>query len=183
MTAAMISGTFADFKLVKTRSVAQLVVEVPIEQADSALKLLGGVPQPGAEKPVAVARLAVETQAAPPAQARRAAARNPDEAKPKRPWSELKLSARAAIICGEPEFWRWAQAQGPYGITIEMSTQAADWLRWKTSVGSRKDYETYEGAGRRYLQIEEKYLQWKHDQRYGDDTPPPDPHPRSAHGG
>src|SRR4051794_33494293 len=54
---AAIQGTFADFKLVKTRRTVQIVIEVPIEQADQALAALGGLPQPAEEKWVAVARI------------------------------------------------------------------------------------------------------------------------------
>lgn len=38
---AAISGTFADFKLIKTRSVAQLVIEIPIEQSKKAIDAFG----------------------------------------------------------------------------------------------------------------------------------------------
>lgn len=57
MTQDVIQGTFSDLKLIKTRSVAQIVIEVPIEAADHALSVLGGVPQAGKECSVAVARL------------------------------------------------------------------------------------------------------------------------------
>lgn len=35
-------GTFSDLKLIKTRSVAQVVIEIPIEEADKALSPPGG---------------------------------------------------------------------------------------------------------------------------------------------
>jgi predicted metalloenzyme YecM len=44
--AAVTQGTFADFRLIKGRKVCQIVIEVPIEQADQALAALGGLPQP-----------------------------------------------------------------------------------------------------------------------------------------
>lgn len=50
-------ATFADFKTVKSRNVVQLVLEVPIEQANQALQRLGGVPTPGQESWVGVARV------------------------------------------------------------------------------------------------------------------------------
>jgi hypothetical protein len=37
---AAIKGTFSDFKLIKTRKLAQLIIEIPIELADSALAAL-----------------------------------------------------------------------------------------------------------------------------------------------
>lgn len=56
MTAAVIAGSFADYRLVKSRSVLQLVVEIPVEQQEQAFKALG-YPLPGVEIAVAVARL------------------------------------------------------------------------------------------------------------------------------
>jgi len=53
---AVISGSFADYRLVKSRSVLQVIVEIPIEQQGAAFAALG-YPLPGTEIPVAVARL------------------------------------------------------------------------------------------------------------------------------
>ncbi len=53
---AVIEGSYADFKLVKTRGVAQLVIEIPIERAAEAVAMFG-IPQPGQEIAVAIARL------------------------------------------------------------------------------------------------------------------------------
>lgn len=53
---AAISGSFADYRLVKSRSVLQLVIEVPVEQQGAAFAALG-YPLPGTEIPVAVARM------------------------------------------------------------------------------------------------------------------------------
>jgi hypothetical protein len=57
MTAAAFEATFSDFKIIRGRKVAQVVLEVPLEAADTALRVLGGVPRPDAECWVAVARL------------------------------------------------------------------------------------------------------------------------------
>jgi hypothetical protein len=56
-----IKATFADFKIVKTRKLAQLIFEIPIEQADSALAALGGIPRSDAERWVAIALLVQQT--------------------------------------------------------------------------------------------------------------------------
>jgi hypothetical protein len=47
---AAIKATFSDFRLIKGRKQAQLVLEVPIEQADNALAALGGIPQPHSDR-------------------------------------------------------------------------------------------------------------------------------------
>ncbi len=38
-----IRATYSDLKLVKTRKVLQLIFEVPIEEGDNALRVLGGL--------------------------------------------------------------------------------------------------------------------------------------------
>jgi hypothetical protein len=49
-------GTYSDFKIVKTRNVAQIIVEIPLEQAEEFVNMFG-MPTPNMEKWVAVARL------------------------------------------------------------------------------------------------------------------------------
>jgi hypothetical protein len=54
---AAFSATFSDLKVVKTRGVAQFIFEAPLEAADHALNVLGGMPQPMKERWVAIARM------------------------------------------------------------------------------------------------------------------------------
>jgi hypothetical protein len=54
---AAFSATYSDFKVIRTRDTAQFIFEVPLEAADHALNILGGVPQPMKERWVAIARL------------------------------------------------------------------------------------------------------------------------------
>lgn len=93
---AAIQGTFADLKSVKTRSVVQMVVEIPIEQAEQVIKAFG-FPQPGAEVMVAVARLVPEKTKPQPA-----APEAPE--KPKVPFHKKPLSVQAGIRCSDPRF-------------------------------------------------------------------------------
>ena len=51
-----IKGTYADFKTVKSRSVVQMVIEIPIEQSTELVSKFG-IPIPSEEVWVAVARL------------------------------------------------------------------------------------------------------------------------------
>ena len=96
MEHAAIQGTFADLKSVKTRSVVQMVIEIPIEQAEQVVKAFG-FPQPGAEIAVAVARMDPEKAKAAPA---------PTEtpAKPKKPFRDYSLSQQAGMRCKEEQF-------------------------------------------------------------------------------
>ena len=56
MTEAVLSGSYAGFRLVKTRRVVVVEVEVPIEALQRVLDVLG-TPDPATETPVAIARL------------------------------------------------------------------------------------------------------------------------------
>jgi len=56
MTQAVIRGTYSDFKLVKTRNVVQMIIEVPVEEAERVTATFG-IPHPQEEKWVAVALL------------------------------------------------------------------------------------------------------------------------------
>ena len=93
---AAIMGTFADLKTVKTRSVVQMVIEIPIEQGAQIIEAFG-FPRPGEEVPVAVARMDPEKAKATPA---------PPE-KPRRPFHDLPLSQQAGIRCGDESFWQF----------------------------------------------------------------------------
>lgn len=96
MTSAVISGTFSDLKTVKTRGVLQMVIEVPIEKGAAVVKAFG-FPQPGAEIPVAVARLIAAPSAS-------------DEPKPvseveplASPKRELTMAQKAALFVQEKD--------------------------------------------------------------------------------
>lgn len=45
---------FVGIKPVPTRSAFQIILEITIEEADAAMKALGGMPIPGANRPVIV---------------------------------------------------------------------------------------------------------------------------------
>jgi hypothetical protein len=49
-----ISGTYSDFKLVKTRGVVQVIIEFPIEEGNQVLESLGGLPIAGKEEHVSL---------------------------------------------------------------------------------------------------------------------------------
>src|SRR6478736_10459375 len=88
-------ATFTDFRLVKGRKVCQLIFEVPVEAADKALAILGGIPNPEHSAWVGIARI------------------KPDEPK------KLKLSgkdiwrasAECAMLCNDRYFQRFMVAK------------------------------------------------------------------------
>jgi hypothetical protein len=54
---AAFTATYSDLKVVRTRQVVQFIFEVPIEAADHACNVLGGMPSPMDERWFAIARM------------------------------------------------------------------------------------------------------------------------------
>lgn len=79
-----IRAAYTEIKMVKTRSVYQVVLEGPLEQMEDAIKMLG-IPKPGSETWVAVAML------------------NETATEPK----GGKLAQSAAMLCQEAGFAKW----------------------------------------------------------------------------
>lgn len=165
MTKAVL-GTFSDAKAIKGRSVFQIIIELPIEQADKALKLLGGWPQPAESRWVGVALSAPEREkiAEPSPQAAgghaRAQALTPEERstiaqnaaearwKPRRPFSELKLSEQAGIRCADEKFQQYL------GLD---KVGTANWVRAHCGVTSRSELDTNHAAARMWIAINSGY--------------------------
>jgi len=97
---AAIKGCFADFKLIKTRRVCQIVIEVALEEADAALETLGGLPRPDQERWVALARLDQKRQPETPVA----------PAKERRAFCDLPFPQQAALKSGDPAFQKFMRA-------------------------------------------------------------------------
>jgi hypothetical protein len=138
MTAAAFRATFSDFRIVKGRKMAQIVLETPLEEADAALEVLGGVPRPDAERWVAVARL--ETQ---PAKVE----------KPKGPTA----SQRAWALCNTRSFKSWIDDDFGADRGQMDEEQCADILRKRLGITSRGELDTNPEARARFETLEREY--------------------------
>ena len=130
-----IRATYSDVKLVKTRKVFQLIFEVPIEEADNALRVLGGLPRPDAEIWVGIAPITEEAAARP--------------AEPRRPMSELGFVMQAGILCNDPQF------QAFCGCDNQIAT--AVYVRTHCGIGSRSELETNEAGRTRWDQLRTEF--------------------------
>lgn len=174
MTAAAFTGTYADIKLIRSRSVMQIIVEVPIEQAETVIAAFG-VPQPGAERPVAVALLnsgplgkSIDSDVAFPSDSG-VVTRDADRATPEpaagkadgQPAAHDKLVQRVAILCGEEPFQEWIAKQWPLpnGEYTECTDEdaAAESVRRLCGVASRRELSTDRVARQR---AEALLLRW-----------------------
>lgn len=137
-----LAGNFADFKIIKTRSVLQIVVEIPIEQGQKALELLG-IPQPGQEIPVAIARLVASPKAIDPDKSSRA-----KEAYATKDDME-KAVVRAAMLCSDQRYLDWRFCSNP--------AQAAEDMRAALNIRSRSEIADNERVYKLFIALETKF--------------------------
>ena len=138
---AVITGTFADFKIIKTRSTAQLIVELPIENADIALRALGGVPQSGKEVSVAVARLNVQ------------------EPRPEPKAARGSLAQQAAIQCNDAVFRKFIEER--FSTEARTNIEAAAAVREICCVESRAEFDSDPAASQRWHEMNGSFAAWK----------------------
>lgn len=170
---AVIGGVFSDLRSVKTRSVVQLVIEVPIEQAEAVIRAFG-YPQPGHEIPVAVARLLDAPERASDEHAVNASTRNdgipvdPATGKPHAPrkdrrhWSTLTFSEQSGIRCAEPAFWKYlSEVLSQHAITNDV--EAARFVRHWCGVESRSELKALTPAGKSWTDLDKQFDVWMKD--------------------
>ena len=129
---AAIKATFSDFRIVKTRKLAQLIFETPIENADEALAILGGLPRSDKEAWCGIARLGVEQ---PPV---KAVAQH-------RPFHELPFSTQCALKSDDPAFALYMDA--------DPGSDCAESIRYACGVTSRADIKAGTPAGDKWIEI------------------------------
>lgn len=114
---AAIRADFADFRQVKSRKVAQLIFEVPLEQLPEVMEVLGW-PRPDGNIPVGIARLVAEI--GPDDVAKRGGQSVPSSATPVTPSASgegqdirrtYTRSQMAAILCRDVQFQFWIAQQ------------------------------------------------------------------------
>jgi hypothetical protein len=152
MTAAAFKASYSDWRLVKTRSVVQIVFEVPLEQADAAYQVVGGMPNFGSEQWFAIAKLHPEAKEPEPVrelQTPPARARNPDK----------RLITQAGAACDDPVFQRYLL---DHQMVVVMSEEQAERaVRLGCLVQSRKEFLLGTPAGDRWQEFYGKFLAWK----------------------
>jgi hypothetical protein len=149
---------YADWKLIKTRSVVQVVLELPVEQADAAYEVLGGMPVAAKERWFGVAAIrnpeaspgASVTQPGPVTQPR------PDRVK--RDWRDLPPSQQAGIRCEEPAFLTFLADERP--DDLREVEDAADCVRMICGVVSRSELNTNQKARVIWHQLNDQYEAW-----------------------
>jgi len=146
---AAFRATYSDFRLIKTRKVAQFVFEVPLEGCNSALNAMGGMPNPAAEVWCAVARLD-PAQSHPPDQ--------PAPEKSPAPARVTSLAQIAGIMCADPLFQKFMNVDG--------EESAASFLRGYCAVKSRSEIKVGTKAAERFDAVRRNFINWRDADKY-----------------
>lgn len=162
--AAVIAGVFTEYRLVKTRSAFQLIIELPIEHQAQAFEALG-YPIPGTAINVAVARLNSSVgRSHQPQHERTTDGGHGPQPKPqpagethKRSWYELPASQRAALLCKDERFQFWASVSLPPADGRGPEENAKEYLRRRCGVKSRAELTMNDTARRKFEEIESDY--------------------------
>jgi hypothetical protein len=150
---AAFQGFYCDLRFVKTRSVAAITIEIPIEQA-AAFVAAFGTPHPSAEIPVALARLDLSAKSP---KAISAPPQSDGEPVERRKFGELPLVTQAGIVCGEPAFKKYIEETYNWGSEVD----PANFVRKFCEVGSRKEIVGGTRAAERWAFLASAYMAWR----------------------
>jgi hypothetical protein len=157
---------YSDWKLIKTRSVVQVVMEVPLADADAAYNVLGGMPNSAHENWFAVAplKLPLEAKENPKPPVSIPATPRSEQDKPliearRRPWEDFQPQQQAGMRCNDPVFIAFLkEVYTKHWREIE---DAAAVVRSICGVHSRVELGTNQKARVMWHSLDEQYLAWK----------------------
>jgi hypothetical protein len=142
---AAFKACFTDWKLIRGRKVVQVVLELPLEQADDAYQALGGMPDPGHSVWCAVARLNPETTQIPA----------------RKPPAEKRLIQQAGICCADPRFRAFLVEERFVDAGSLSEEEAASGVRSICCIKSRSEIAPGTEAATRWERIYGRYLAWR----------------------
>lgn len=148
---AAFSASYSDMKLIKTRKCVQLVFEIPLEHYKAAEQVLGGLPDPAAERWFGIAALSAGAVEDKPEQAR--------PAKEKKDWRDMPPAQQAAIRCNERVFEAFLKET--YGEDWKEHGNSADFVRAWCGVVSRADIGKEQSTRVLWHQLDSQFQAWK----------------------
>jgi hypothetical protein len=118
----LLEATYSDIRIIKSRKVLVISVEVPLENFNKAMQVLDGAPMPDRETWVFLGRLdrtVARQQTAPEPVIEPSPA-----SRPKKAWPELSATQRAALLSDDHRFRAWLVAKGRISHPTEDDTVA-----------------------------------------------------------
>lgn len=172
--AAAFRATYADWRVIKGRKVVSISFEVPIEQADLAYQVVGGMPNPATSAWFAIARLqeAKPHDAAPDEvplpSGGPSAGVEADEypAQNLGKWNKIPLPQQAGILCNDAAFQKFlGEKIAPDADFSSCSEKAAaelaaDIVRHQCIVPSRADIRENHPSARLWRGLVMDYRAW-----------------------
>jgi hypothetical protein len=134
-------AAFAKINPIMTREVVQFIFEVPTDEADAALKLLGGMPKSRSERWCAIARLDLEHGNGGEKTA------HSQHVVGRRAFSNLPFPQQAGILSKDAAFQYWIND----GFLSEQDCAAG--IRKRCGVESRSDLQAGTPAGEKWLSL------------------------------
>ena len=168
MTApAAFQATYSDWRLVKGRKVVQVVFEIPLEDANKAYDVLGGMPDPSKSVWCGIARLKHEggaNQQFPNSDpTRNEAPRSPttEGGARKRDWNELSPAQQTGMLCHDPTFVRFLIEEIEHDFSVTCPEDAATIVRQQCGVKTRADIVPGTDAATKWSRLYGRFLAWK----------------------
>jgi hypothetical protein len=147
MSDKVFAGDYTDIKFIKSRKVAQVFIEIPLERANDFIAAFG-TPNPATGVPVALAR--IDPNAGKHAETK--------PAKEKRDWQSMPPTQQAGIRCSEPMFQAFIQERYHF-------TEAAAGVRAICKVETRADLKPGTISADVWKQLDDEYWIWLHERR------------------
>lgn len=146
-------AVYADWKLVKTRQTVQIIFEVPLQDADAAYEVLGGMPAPATERWFGIAAL----RGSEPAKPQPVVDKPPAGAK--REWRDLPPSQQAGIRIGEPAFAAYLREN--HADEWHETGDADACLKMILRIESKTELKTDPKRMMLWRQLDDHYQAWK----------------------
>lgn len=163
MTAAIFQATYSDWRVIKGRKVVSISFEVPLEQADLAYQVIGGMPDPSRSAWFAIASLTQEAGSSSGKtsdfDSDNGGSTPPPAAKERRRFDELPLSQQAALACNDPVFRAYLREDRCWPALN--SDEAANSIRGELGIASRSALDHDKIAAHEWTALYEDYLSWK----------------------
>ena len=170
---AAFKAEYADWKLIKSRRVVQIVLEIPLEEANAAHTILGGMPNPAESLWLGVARIDPRAGAEPtirdrvPSGIPDTEASRPnsefdsrDGGHPKKSWSSMSPAQQAGMRCEKPLFQQFLSEK--LKRSVVSAEEAAEAVRRFCVVSSRSDIKPHQLSGRLWKQLDDEFMTWMH---------------------